>query len=88
MDTRPNAPQNIQAQQVGEPPGKGELKNRNGQGPKSLTWLGIGMLLMGTSFGINFMFSDAGTSFVYIMYILTILGAGCILKCMVDTLGF
>ena len=45
-------------------------------------WLGLGIFFMGMSFCINFLLNDTGTSYLVIMYILTLLGAGCILKCM------
>jgi hypothetical protein len=52
-----------------------------------LRWLALGIALMGMSFGVNFIFDDAGTSFVVVMYTLTTLGAACVLKCMVDIFG-
>jgi len=52
-----------------------------------LRWLGLGVLLMGISFSVNFLLDDAGTSYVVVMYTLTTLGAACILKCMVNILG-
>jgi predicted lipid-binding transport protein (Tim44 family) len=55
---------------------------------RGLRWLGVGVLLMGMSFAINFLLFDSGTSFTTIMYVMTTLGAICIIKCMADILGF
>ena len=54
---------------------------------RGLKWLGAGVLLMAVSFGINFFLFDSG-SFQTSMYILTSMGAICIMKGLVDMLGF
>jgi hypothetical protein len=55
---------------------------------RGMKWLGVGVFLMGSSFGINFLLFDSDTSFVSVMYVLTSLGALCIMKCLADVLGF
>lgn len=55
---------------------------------RGLRWLALGVFLMGSSLGINFLLFDSGTSFVVIMYVLTSLGALCIMKSLADILGF
>ena len=55
---------------------------------RGLKWLGAGILLMATSFGVNFLLYDTDTSFQTSMYVLTSLGAVCIMKGLVDMLGF
>lgn len=51
-------------------------------------WLGIGVVTMAISFGINFVLFQEDKSFVTIMYVLTSVGAVCILKGLVDIIGF
>ncbi|MBP6826484.1 MAG: hypothetical protein KA165_07995 [Saprospiraceae bacterium] len=52
------------------------------------SWLGAGLLLMGLSFGINLLLFHSDGSFVTVMYVLTTLGTGFIVKGLVDILGF
>ena len=51
-------------------------------------WLGAGVLSMGISFGINFVLFQEDKSFIIPMYVLTSIGAICIMKGLVDILGF
>ena len=51
-------------------------------------WLGAGLMLMGLSFGINFLLFHSDRSFTTIMYVLTTLGAAFIVKGLVDIMGF
>ncbi len=55
---------------------------------RGLIWLGIGVFLMALSFGINFLLFQSDKSFLNAMYILTSLGAVCIMKGLADILGF
>lgn len=55
---------------------------------RGIVWLGIGMFLMAVSFGINFFLFQTDKSFITVMYILTSIGAVCIMKGLVDILGF
>lgn len=55
---------------------------------RGIVWLGVGMFLMAMSFGINFFLFQADKSFLTAMYILTSVGAVCIMKGLVDILGF
>ena len=55
---------------------------------RGTVWLGVGMFLMAVSFGINFFLFQADKSFLTAMYILTSVGAVCIMKGLVDILGF
>jgi len=55
---------------------------------RGLKWLGAGILLMAVSFGVNFFLFESGGSFQTSMYVLTSIGAICILKGLVDMLGF
>lgn len=55
---------------------------------RGLKWLGAGIALMAVSFGINFFLYDTELSFATSMYLLTTVGAVCILKGLVDMLGF
>jgi hypothetical protein len=50
-------------------------------------WLCIGLFLMLLSFGLNFLFFHSEGSFITVMYIMTSIGACCILKGLVDILG-
>lgn len=50
-------------------------------------WLGVGAVLMGLSFGINFILFHADMPFKTVMYLLTSLGAVCIAKGIFDILG-
>lgn len=51
-------------------------------------WLGAGIFLMAVSFGINFFMFQADKSFITAMYILTSVGAVCIMKGLADILGW
>lgn len=53
-----------------------------------MRWLGVGALLLVSSFGVNYLLFDSGTSFVTIMYVMTTLGILCIVKCLANVLGF
>lgn len=53
-----------------------------------LRWLCAGGVLMGLSFAVNFMFLNSESGFITAMYILTSLGAICILKGLADMVGF
>ena len=55
---------------------------------RGLKWLGVGILLMAVSFGVNFFMFQADKSFITAMYILTSLGAVCIMKGLADILGW
>lgn len=55
---------------------------------RGLKWLGVGVVCMAASFGINFFLYDTEVSFQSSMYILTSVGAICIMKGLVDMLGF
>lgn len=55
---------------------------------RGCVWLGVGVLFMGLSFGINFAMFHSNQSFTTIMYIMTSIGAVCIVKSLVDILGF
>lgn len=46
--------------------------------------MGIGVLLMALSFGINLLFYNEGKSFVTIMYVLTGIGSLLIFKALMD----
>lgn len=55
---------------------------------RGIVWLGVGMFLMAVSFGINFFLFKTDKSFISAMYILTSIGTVCIMKGLVDILGF
>ena len=55
---------------------------------RGLLWLGVGVLLMGLSFGINLLLFHSDTSFTTIMYVLTSVGTLCIVKGLADIMGF
>lgn len=55
---------------------------------QGLLWLGAGVLLMASSFAINFFLFQLDKSFSTPMYILTTLGVVCIVKGLSDILGF
>lgn len=55
---------------------------------RGLKWLGAGVFFMAVSFGINFFLYGTETSFQTSMYVLTSVGAICIMKGLVDMLGF
>lgn len=55
---------------------------------RGIVWLGVGVFLMAVSFGINFLLFQSDKSFITAMYILTSVGAVCIMKGLVDILGF
>ncbi|HNM27443.1 MAG TPA: hypothetical protein PKL15_18495 [Saprospiraceae bacterium] len=52
------------------------------------TWLCMGVALMGLSFATNYFLFHSGQSFEMAMYIMTTLGAVCIVKSLADLLGF
>lgn len=51
-------------------------------------WLCAGLVLMALSFAVNFLLFHSETSFSTIMYIMTSVGAACMVKGLVDILGF
>lgn len=55
---------------------------------RGLKWLCMGILLMAVSFGINFLLFHSEGSFAAFMYTLTTLGTVCIVKGLVDIMGF
>ena len=55
---------------------------------KGMVWLAIGVALMAISFCINFILFDSGGNFATPMYILTTLGAVCIMIGLGCILGF
>ncbi len=55
---------------------------------RGLKWLCTGILLMAVSFGINFLLFHSEGSFAAFMYTLTTLGTVCIMKGLVDIMGF
>ncbi|MBK9335089.1 MAG: hypothetical protein IPM98_00315 [Lewinellaceae bacterium] len=69
-------------------PDAASLENHERLFQRGLKWLGAGIFLMAASFGINFFLYDTETSFQTSMYVLTSLGAICIMKGLVDMLGF
>ncbi|MGI9160440.1 MAG: hypothetical protein ACR2K1_11885 [Saprospiraceae bacterium] len=55
---------------------------------RGLRWLAAGVLLMALSFGVNFCLEDAAQLVVKVMYVSTSLGALCMMKGLLDILGF
>jgi hypothetical protein len=55
---------------------------------RGLRWLGAGIFMMALRFGINFFVQDSEQSVVISMYVVTSLGSICIMKGLVDILGF
>lgn len=56
---------------------------------RGLTWMAIGVGIMGLSFMIQFLlFQSDDRSFIVPMYVLTTLGALCVMKGFVDAFGF
>lgn len=55
---------------------------------RGLNWLGAGVLLMGLSFAINLLFHQTDLPLTTTMYIMTSVGSVCIMKGLVDILGF
>lgn len=55
---------------------------------RGLKWLCVGIVLMAVSFGINFLLFHSEGSFAAFMYALTTLGTVCIVKGLVDIMGF
>ena len=53
-----------------------------------MKWLVAGVFLLGSSFAVNFLLFDTQTSFVTVMYIMTTIGAVCVVKSLGDILGF
>lgn len=51
-------------------------------------WCVIGVSTLAFSCGLNFLLIDSGSAFLTAMYVLTIAGAICTFKGMVDILGF
>lgn len=55
---------------------------------RGLVWLGAGAVLMVLSFAINLLLFHSETSFSTTMYVLTSLGAACMVKGIADIMGF
>lgn len=55
---------------------------------RGMSWMCVGVVLMGLSFLINFVLFHSDQSFVTIMYVMTSLGTLCIVKSLADILGF
>jgi hypothetical protein len=55
---------------------------------RGLRWLAAGIFLMALSFGVNFFLGGSEQLVVKIMYVSTSLGALCMIKGLVDILGF
>lgn len=55
---------------------------------RGLRWLAAGIFLMALSFGVNFSLGGSEQLVVKIMYVSTSLGALCMMKGLVDILGF
>lgn len=55
---------------------------------RGINWLGVGVLLMGLSFVINVLFHQTDMPLTTMMYIMTSVGSVCIMKGLVDILGF
>lgn len=56
---------------------------------RGLTWMAVGVGIMGLSFMIQFfLFQSDDRSFIVPMYVLTTLGALCVMKGLVDAFGF
>ncbi|MBL7816940.1 MAG: hypothetical protein JNL70_18095 [Saprospiraceae bacterium] len=54
---------------------------------RGCTWVGLGVMLLGISFGVTFMLFQSDKSFMIIMYVLTSIGATCVIKGLVDIIG-
>lgn len=50
-------------------------------------WVGFGAMTLGISFGINFVLFHSNGAFIPFMYILTSLGAVCVMKGLMDIFG-
>ncbi|MDX2134262.1 MAG: hypothetical protein SFV52_05735 [Saprospiraceae bacterium] len=50
-------------------------------------WLGAGVCLMGLSLMLNFLLLEGGMGFTTVMYIVTSMGALCMIKGIVDIMG-
>jgi hypothetical protein len=55
---------------------------------RGLICLAVGILLMGSSFGITFLLFQSDKPFTMLMYTMTTIGAICIFKGLADILGF
>lgn len=56
---------------------------------RGLTWMAVGVGIMGLSFMIQFLLFQADDrSFIVPMYVLTTLGSLCVMKGLVDAFGF
>jgi hypothetical protein len=67
------------------PPDPAVLEKRKRLMQQAMYWLGAGILLMGSSFAINFLMYKDGVTFVTTtMYVLTSLGAICVMKALVN----
>lgn len=64
------------------------LKQKNNRlFQRGCRWMGIGVFFLGISFGINFVFFNSDGAFIPYMYVLTSLGAVCVMKGLVDIFG-
>jgi hypothetical protein len=88
MDTLHNMNQDFQQDEFYEDnftPDPASIEKRKRLMQQAMYWLGVGVLLMGISFGINFfMYKDGVTFVTTTMYVLTTLGAACIIKALVN----
>jgi hypothetical protein len=67
------------------PPDPEALEKRKRLMQQAMYWLGAGVLLMGISFAINFLMYKEGVTFVTTtMYVLTTLGAICLMKALIN----
>ncbi len=84
MDTSHNMNQDFQQDDFYEdalPTDPATLAKRKRLMQEAMYWLGAGVLLMGSSFAINFfMYKDGVTFVTTTMYVLTTLGAICVIK--------
>ncbi|MBL7803832.1 MAG: hypothetical protein JNL02_08875 [Saprospiraceae bacterium] len=65
-----------------------EMREKNRRAAqRGRVWLCAGVGLMGLSFGINFLMFHSDQSFTTVMYVMTTLGAVCIVKSLADLLG-
>jgi hypothetical protein len=70
------------------PPDAGSKERHQMLFQRGLRWLAAGIFLMALSFGVNFLLEDSEQLVVKVMYVSTSLGAICMIKGLVDILGF
>ncbi len=90
MDPLHNSPQSTNTAEVSfEPASSNSLVEKNKRlAQRGRTWLCVGVGLMGLSFATNYFLFHSGQSFETVMYVMTTLGAVCIVKSLGDLLGF